>query len=170
MPVLSVHIQAFAMRWRMPFSPLPAKTMNPATFPARHALLAVAGAFAFMCMPAVAQEQATDMPPRLQQIDELPGSAPSSTATEASPTKPGARQIIEKRERGHVTSIEVRSGESSYYIDPGEQPGTVIPGDAQSSTTRAPQWKIFEFDLKRPVESANSAAQPAPAAPPAPVK
>jgi hypothetical protein len=145
--------------------------MNSAAHPARHAFLAVAGAIAFIFVPAIAQAQSADMPPRLEQIDELTSPAPASTsAPAASPSKPGGRKIIEKRERGEVTSIEVRGAERSYYIDPGEQPGTVIPGDAQSSTTRAPQWKIFEFDLKRPVEQSNSAAQPAPAAPPPTMK
>jgi hypothetical protein len=136
------------------------------------ALLATAGAVALLSLPAFAQHQTNDMPPELEQIDELKGPAtPAVTTREVSPARSGGRQIIEKRERGQVTSIEVRSGENSYYIDPGDETGTITPGTVQGESTRAPQWKIFEFDLKRPVEANNDAApQAAPAAPPAPVR
>lgn len=136
------------------------------------ALLATASALAFLSLPVLAQ-QTSDAPPRLEQIDELQSTTtPAATGTaaqETSPAQPGGRRIIEKRERGQVTSIEVRSGESSYYIDPKEEPGTITPGTVQDDRTRAPQWKIFEFDLKRPAETDNPAPQAAPAAPPAPV-
>lgn len=133
---------------------------------------AVLAAAACLFSPAIVHAQTSDMPPKLEQIDELesPSAAPASVP-DANPSAPRGRQIIEKRERGQVTSIEVRSGEHSYYINPAEQAGTVVPGDAQSATTRTPQWKIFEFDLKRPTEpNAAPQAQPAPSAPPAPVK
>ncbi len=155
--------------------------MKPVPHPAKQAAIAAcAAAAAFFCLPAGAQSPSDDMPPRLEKIDELQSqpaapsisasSAASAPSTQASEPSPSGRQIIEKRERGQFTSIEVRSGERSYYIDPGEEPGTVVPGDAQSGNTRTPQWKIFEFDLKRPVDPANNGTQPAPAAPPTPVK
>lgn len=143
--------------------------MKSATHPL--ALLASAGALALLSLPVFAQPQANDMPPKLEQIDELKGPAnPPVTAQETSPEKPRGQQVIEKRERGQFTSIEVRRGESSYYIDPGDEPGTFTPGTVQGESTRTPQWKIFEFDLKRPAETEDSTQQPAPAAPPAPVK
>jgi hypothetical protein len=138
--------------------------------PAKQALLAALGAIAFLSLPAGAQTQATDVPPRLENVEELDSSATAPAANQEVPAKPSRRQIIEKRERGEVTSIEVRSGEHSYFLDPGDQPGTVVPGDAQSSNTRTPQWKIFEFDWKRPAETNDATQQPEPAAPPAPVK
>ncbi|MDQ9168943.1 hypothetical protein Q8A64_00820 [Oxalobacteraceae bacterium R-40] len=139
--------------------------------PARQALLAALGAFAFISLPADAQTQAADMPPRLEKVEELDSSATDPAANqEASSSKPSRREIIEKRERGEVTSIEVRSGEHSYFLDPGDEPGTVVPGDAQSGNTRTPQWKIFEFDWKRPAETNDAGLQSEPAAPPAPVK
>jgi hypothetical protein len=139
--------------------------------PARQAQLAALGAIAFLSLPAGAQTQAADMPPRLEKVEELDSSPTAPSANqEASSPKPGRRQIIEKRERGELTSIEVRSGEHSYFLDPGDEPGTVVPGDAQSGNTRTPQWKIFEFDWKRPAETNNAGQQPEPAAPPAPVK
>lgn len=138
----------------------------------RPAILAVAGLISLFSLPVAAQPQANDMPPKLEKVDELssPAAAPASAA-KASPSNPAGRQIIEKRERGQVTSIEVKSGERSYYIDPSDEPGNVGPGDAQSRNARTPQWKIFEFDLKRPSETSNAEKQPAPvAAPPTPVK
>lgn len=143
--------------------------MKSAFHPARQALVAVVSTFTLLSLPAVAQTQSGDMPPRLEKIDEIenPAAVPAGSAHA---NQRDGRQIIEKRERGQVTSIEVRSGDNSYYIDPDEQPGTVVPGDAQSGNTRAPQWKIFEFDLKRPAEPSNAETQRAPAAPPTPVK
>lgn len=146
--------------------------MKSAIHPAKKAFLAAAGLVSILSLPVAAQPQANDMPPKLEKVDELspPAAAPASAA-QAGPSTPAGRQIIEKRERGQVTSIEVRSGERSYYIDPGDEPGNVAPGDAQSRNTRTPQWKIFEFDLKRPSETGNAEKQPAPvAAPPAPVR
>lgn len=143
--------------------------MKSAFHPARHAFVSLAGALVLLSPPAGAQPQANDMPPKLEQIDEFSHPAKPAT-TESDPSKRGGRQIIEKRERGQITSIEVRSSDSSYYIDPSDEPGTVMPGDAQSGNTRAPQWRIFQFDLKRPAEDTNADTQAAPAAPPAPVK
>jgi hypothetical protein len=161
---------AFGVRYCIAdaFLLLSATIMKSSLRSARQALLAAAVAFLFL--PAGAQSQTSDMPPKLEKVDEIESPAAPAASAEASPVVPKGRQIIEKRERGQFTSIEVRSGERSYYIDPGEEPGTVVPGDAQSGTTRTPQWKIFEFDLKRPVDPNQAAPNPASAAPPAPVK
>jgi hypothetical protein len=147
--------------------PFSAKIMKSSLSTTSQALLAAAVAFLFL--PVVTQAQTSDAPPKLEKIDELESPATSPAPTqEDDPSQPVRRQIIETRERGEVTSIEVRGPRHSYYIDPGEQPGTVISGDAQSGTLRTPQWKIFEFDWKRSSETNNIDTQPAPAAPPAP--
>jgi hypothetical protein len=118
-------------------------------------------------MPAHAQQprERADAPPppRLERLEE--GDAPAVTIPGGGPTE---KSINEKREQGRVTEVEVRTGRSTYVVKPINPAGSALPGDAQSSTNRAPQFKVKEFDLQRP-EDLKQQAQPAaaPAAPPA---
>jgi hypothetical protein len=113
----------------------------------------------------LALAQSNDMPPRLERLEEkdIPAAAPQ----DATPRLP-SQEIIEKRERGQTTSVEVRSGNNSYYLKPNDPAGSAEPGEVQGENTRAPQWKILEFDWKRPADQDNPQNQPSPAPAPAP--
>lgn len=120
-------------------------------------------------MPAHAQQprERADAPPppRLERLEE--GEAPAVTIPGGGPSE---KSITEKREQGRVTEVEVRTGRSTYVVKPLNPAGSALPGDAQSSTNRAPQFKVKEFDLQRPEDlKPQPQVQPAaaPAAPPA---
>ncbi|MES2148225.1 MAG: hypothetical protein V4508_00390 [Pseudomonadota bacterium] len=99
------------------------------------ALLAVAGL-------AQAQKSPSSAPPKLERIEEG-----SDTPITVTPPKASERKITEKRENGVVTEVKVKSGKSSYIMKPNVPAGNAVPGDAQSSAIRAPQWQVMEFDL-----------------------
>ena len=108
----------------------------------------LAGLLAAAVLPvfAFAQTSPDTSPPSLEQLEE--SDAPTSTE----PGKSGSWQIIEKRERGRITSVEVKSGNSSYYLR-GDNDLNATPADRPNSQVQVPQWRLFEFDLKRPAES-----------------
>jgi hypothetical protein len=109
-------------------------------------------------------------PPRLEQVEE--GSdTPITTVT---PQERGAKQkIVERRQNGQVTEVQVTTGKSSYTMKP-NPPSTISqPGDPASGTLRPPQWKVLEFDLftkkkSKEGEEAEAAAAAAPPPPPPP--
>lgn len=120
---------------------------------------------------AIAQQD-TDAPtpPQLETLDE--GEPPAITIR-----KPGGgdeQQITQTRKGGKVTEIRVKTRGSTYYLKPNDQVGSALPGDAQASVIRPPQWEVLEFDLTRQMdetEQADDAAQSAvddPVPPPAP--
>ncbi|OGB20438.1 MAG: hypothetical protein A3I66_18430 [Burkholderiales bacterium RIFCSPLOWO2_02_FULL_57_36] len=116
--------------------------------------------------PAVAQQTAVEAaPPQLQQLEE--GKAPDITISSPETNY----RIVEERDRGQVTSVKVESGNSTYYLKPNTAAGSALHDDARRSATRAPQWKILEFDWSRDPEKAKAAAAQAAtiAPPPAPV-
>jgi len=108
-------------------------------------------------------------PPQLERIE--PGSdVPTTTIPPRERTR-----ITEKRGNdGSVTEVEVQSGKSRYIMKPNVQPGNAQPGDAQSSSLRAPQWQVMEFDFGNPKKQTadpNAAApMPAPAKPGVPAR
>jgi len=60
----------------------------------------------------------------------------------------------------------VRSGGSTYYLKPNEQPGSTLPGDVESKSMRGSQWQVLEFDMKpqkdqKQVDQVPDAPQPA---------
>jgi hypothetical protein len=90
-------------------------------------------------------------------------------ATRIEPRNRGT-QVIEKRNNGQVTEIEVQSGRSHYHMRPNQPAGNAQAGDAQSSAFRAPQWQVMEFDLngkKKAAADAEAAAAAAAGAAPA---
>jgi hypothetical protein len=119
--------------------------------PIRFSVLLVAACAIPLASTAQQDPQA---PPQLEQLEE--GDAPPVTIREGE----GEQRITEKRTGGKVTEIQVKSGNSTYYLKPNDQAGSAQPGDAQSHVTRPPQWQIKEFDLTLPPEN------PAPPAPP----
>ncbi len=127
-------------------------------------IAAFAAAFATL-LPAMAQQQSGDVPPpRLEQLEE--GEAPAVTIRQ-----PDRRsKTSEKRAPGgKVTEVNVSTGGSTYHLKANDQTGSALPGDGQSSTMRAAQWEVLEFDLKRSKEAdeAQSATVPPPPAAPA---
>lgn len=84
-----------------------------------------------------------------------PASAAHAGVGEAPPIiirqqKDGANTITERVVRGRVTEIRVDRGANAYFLEPNNPPGSALPGDAEAPVIRAPQWRLFEFDMKRP--------------------
>jgi hypothetical protein len=103
---------------------------------------------------AAAQQSGTQpvpnqAPPKLDRIE--PGSDVPATTI---PPKRGTT-ITETREGGQVTEVEVNAGGSHYYMKPNAQ-----PGNAQTNSIRAPQWKVGEFDLSGKRKATNDSATP----------
>jgi hypothetical protein len=123
--------------------------------------------FALPQLTAAQQGTVAAVPPELEKLEE--GEAPAVTIRSPEANS----RIVEQRERGQVTSVRVQSGTSAYYLKPNTPAGSALPGDVQSSTTRAAQWQVLEFDWNRESEKAGEAAAraatieppPAPAAP-----
>jgi len=100
-------------------------------------------------------------PPQTQPLNE--GEAPTITIR-----KPGEEEqpITQKKQQGKVTEVKVRSGGSTYYLKPNEQPGSTLPGDVESKSMRGSQWQVLEFDMKpqkdqKQVDQVPDAPQPA---------
>ncbi|MDB5763379.1 MAG: hypothetical protein JWQ21_2374 [Herminiimonas sp.] len=116
-------------------------------------IVCVAAAFAIP-LQAAAQQPSKDVPPpKLEKLEE--GDAPAVTI----PGSAADRQITEKREQGKVTSVKVKSGNSTYYLKPNTPAGSAVPGDAQSDTMRPAQWQVLEFDLNRVPDPKKAAEQ-----------
>lgn len=133
-------------------------------------LLAYAGlAAAQSQQQAPAQQRPNQAPPQLERIE--PGSdVPATTIPPRERTR-----ITEKRGNdGSVKEVVVESGPSRYIMKPHTPPGNAQPGDAQSSSLRAPQWQVMEFDIgnpkKQPADPAAAAPSPAPAKPGVPAR
>jgi hypothetical protein len=114
--------------------------------------------------PATQQSNQNQAPPKLERVE--PGSdvpatnIPSRTRT----------QIKETRDGGQVTEVEVNSSGSHYTMRPNNPPGAV-PAGPGATATRAPQWKVGEFDLSGKRKAANETGTNTPAqadAPPPP--
>jgi hypothetical protein len=101
-------------------------------------------------------------PPQTQPLEE--GEAPAITIR-----KPGVEEqsITQKKQQGKVTEVKVKSGGSTYYLKPNEQPGSTLPGDVQSKPTRGSQWQVLEFDMKPQKEPKEPDQAPAAPQPPA---
>jgi hypothetical protein len=111
---------------------------------------------------AGAQQRAENIPtpPQMERLEE--GDAPAVTARSAE----NNRSITEKREQGKVILTEVKSGNSTYYLKPNAPAGSALPGDAQSNSLRAAQWKVLEFDWNRGSDAQKAAESTALAPPP----
>lgn len=107
--------------------------------------------------PAGTRAVPNEAPPKLDRIE--PGSDVPATTI---PPKRGTT-ITETRDGGQVTEVEVTAGGSHYYMKPNTQ-----PGNAQTNSIRAPQWKVGEFDLSGKRKATNDSASPTPADVPPP--
>jgi hypothetical protein len=114
---------------------------------------------------AQAQQTPSSAPPKLERIEEG-----SDTPITVTPQQRSGKKIVEHREGGRVTEVQVTTGKSSYTMK-ANPPGAVSqPGDTAGGTLRPPQWKVLEFDLfkKKQKELDEAAAAATAAAPPPP--
>lgn len=131
------------------------------------ALLLLSGAALAQQSPPTPAPKPSQAPPKLEVIEEG-----SDTPITVTPRKQGGAKITEKKVGGVVTEVKVQSGKSHYTLKPNVPAGNAQPGDGQSSTLRAPQWTVLEFDLGKKKktdkeEVAEQAPVPPPPAPPA---
>ena len=126
-------------------------------------LCSVAAA-AFLPMVVSAQQppsKPAPKPPVLEKLEE--GQAPDAVI----PPKPsGTKMTPQRNNQGKTTAVEVQSGNSNYVVKSNDQPGSIQPGEAQSTATRVPQWKVMEFELG--AKKDKKATEPTPAPPAAP--
>jgi hypothetical protein len=114
---------------------------------------------------AQAQQTPSSAPPQLERLEEG-----RDTPIVVTPQK-GAKKIVEKREGGRTTEVQVSSGKSSYTMKANAPDAIGQGGDASGSALRPPQWKVLEFDLfkkKQKKELDEAAAAATAAAPPPP--
>jgi hypothetical protein len=110
-------------------------------------------------------------PPQLETVDEIKDSGDNKDSAKDVPSitirkpKQQNNQTVEKRDSsGKVTEVKVTSGKSTYYLRPNEPAGSALPGDAESSPTRAAQWSVGEFSWGRAPAKEAEAAKAAKAA------
>ncbi|MGV8898474.1 MAG: DUF2782 domain-containing protein [Burkholderiaceae bacterium] len=101
-------------------------------------------------------QQPAPPPPVMENLEE--GEPPAISIT-----PPGTeKKITEKRQQGKVTEVEVKTGNSTYYLKPVDPAGSAMRGDGQSDEMRAAQWPVVEFDMgmrkKKAAEAAAAAA------------
>lgn len=104
-------------------------------------------------------QQAVPKPPMMEKLED-------TDANTLIPEKESGTKMTERREQGKVKEVQVQSGGSNYTVKANEQPGSILPGDAQSTATKVPMWKVLEFDLGAHKERAGKADN----VPPPPVK
>ncbi|TCS33494.1 hypothetical protein EDC30_11625 [Paucimonas lemoignei] len=117
-------------------------------------------------LPALAQQSAeAPPPPRLEKLEE--GEAPAVTIT-----PPSERATItEKRAPGGKrTEVKVKSGKSTYRVQPSDEPGNAQQGDGQSIAAKPAQWEVMQFDLSRGKKVQQEPEEPPPSLPPNPNK
>ena len=114
---------------------------------------------------ANAQQTPSAAPPKLERIEEG-----SDTPITVTPQTRNQNKIVEKKEGGRVTEVQVKSGGSTYTMKPNVPAGNAQPGDGQSSAIRAPQWEIMQFNLgqKKRTEPREDDTPAAPVPPPPP--
>lgn len=119
---------------------------------------------------AQAQQTPSSAPPQLERIEKG-----SDTPIVVTPGQNGGKKIVEKREGGRTTEVQVSTGKSSYTMK-ANAPDAIGQGDAAAGALRPPQWKVLEFDLfkkkqkKELDEAAAAAMADAPPPPPLPTK
>ncbi|RJG02212.1 DUF2782 domain-containing protein [Noviherbaspirillum sedimenti] len=133
----------------------------------RHYLLAgMWMAAATASLPALAQERAeAPPPPRLEKLEE--GQAPAVTITPPSEKS----TITEKRAPGGKrTEVKVKSGKSTYRVQPADEPGNAQQGDGQSIAAKPAQFEVLQFDMNREKKLQQQPVEPPPTLQPAPAK
>jgi hypothetical protein len=118
---------------------------------------------------AQAQQTPSSAPPKLERIE-----AGADTPIVVTPGQKSGKTIVEKRDGGRTTEVQVTTGKSSYTMKANAPDAIGQGGDAAGSALRPPQWKVLEFDLfkkkqkKELDEAAAAAMADAPPPPPLP--
>lgn len=104
-------------------------------------------------------------PPRLEKLEE--GEPPAVTITPPS----NKATVTEKRAPGGKrTEVKVKSGKSTYRVQPSDEPGNAQQGDGQSITAKPSQWEVMQFDLSRQRKVQQVPAEPPPTLQPKPAE
>lgn len=120
--------------------------------------------FASLTAPASVLAQAgtkvASTPPNLEKLEEGPESGITIV-------KPEARnKITEKREKGKVNEVQVKSGKSSYTLRGDPAIGNTSKGTQNGDANRGAMWTIKEFGGPKEAKEAEAAAALPPAPPP----
>lgn len=132
----------------------------------RHHLLVGLWLTAAASLPAFAQQRAdAPPPPRLEKLEE--GQAPAVTITPPSEKS----TVTEKRAPGGKrTEVKVKTGKSTYRVQPAEEPGNAQQGDGQSIAAKPAQVEVMQFDMSGKRKLQKEPAEPTPTLQPAPEK
>lgn len=124
--------------------------------------LLAAGAALSLTLPATAQQSPNTPadPQKLEKVEDF--TAPAVTIS----PKGREQTITQHREQGKVKDVTVKTGNTSYNIKANDQPGSIQPGEGQSTAIKVPTWKVMEFDLGGHKDKAPAEVAPVP--PPAP--
>lgn len=117
-------------------------------------------------LPALAQQRPdAPPPPRLEKLEE--GEAPAVTITPPSEKS----TITEKRAPGGKrTEVKVKTGKSTYRVQPADEPGNAQQGDGQSIAAKPAQFEVLQFDVNREKKIQKAPVEPPPTLQPAPAK
>lgn len=128
--------------------------LRPISRPALLAFLLATQAGLAAAQQSGTQAPPNQAPPKLERIE--PGSDVPATTI---PPKRGTEIKEYRADGGAVTEVEVTAGGSHYYMKPNTQ-----PGNAQTNSIRAPQWKVGEFDLSGKRKATSDSGSNAPTA------
>lgn len=111
-----------------------------------------------LVLAQAASKKTAPPPPELEKLDEGP-------ETGVTIVKPEPRnKIIEKREKGKVNEVEVKSGNSSYTLRGDPAIGNTAKGTPNGDANRPAMWTVKEFGGPKEVKE----AEQIPTLPPAP--
>jgi hypothetical protein len=120
---------------------------------------------------AQAQQTPSSAPPKLERVPE--GADTPITTVPRAPERGGPAKVVEKRNDGRITEVQVTSGKRTYTMKANPPDAVSQPGDPASGNLRPPQWKVLEFDFgkkKQAAEAAETAGEAPPSPPPPPSK
>ncbi|QAU35736.1 DUF2782 domain-containing protein [Janthinobacterium sp. 17J80-10] len=117
-------------------------------------------------LPALAQQRAdAPPPPRMEKLEE--GAAPAVTITPPSEKS----TVTEKRAPGGKrTEVKVKTGKSTYRVQPADEPGNAQRGDGQSIAAKPAQVEVMQFDMSGKRKLQKEPVEPTPTLQPAPEK
>lgn len=118
---------------------------------------------AVLALPAWAQQPPpNEAPPKTEILDE------SEQPVTIRKPETAEREITERRDRGQLKEVKVKSGGSTYYLKP-KGSAAAPPDDAHGGEISVPMWTVKEFDIGQKQEAEKKPVQE-PVLPPAPAK